>query len=87
MIYFEIGNGLSVSEPHKKCVIVNLIFNQQSLLFFCFCCTKTLRSAMTNLTLYCIVFEHLYSTPHCNKPTDALLIRIAPRKETSFKQR
>ena len=37
--------------------------------------------------LYFIVFEFVYSTPQQPWATEALLVRLALRKETSFKKR
>ena len=38
-----------------------------------------------NVYKYCIVFKYLYSAPQHGQ-TEALLVRLAPRKETSFKK-
>src|SRR6218665_252895 len=38
------------------------------------------------IVLYCIVFKYLYSTPQQLWQTEALLVRLAPRKETSCKK-
>jgi len=36
--------------------------------------------AFLGSTTDCFVFEHLYSAPHSSKPTQAIIIRLAPRK-------
>ena len=35
--------------------------------------------------LYCIVFKYLYSAPQQPWQTEALLVQLAPRKETSLR--
>jgi len=34
-----------------------------------------------------MIFKYLYSALNNRGPTEALLVRLAPRKETSFKKR
>jgi len=44
---------------------------------------------MNPIELYYIVFKYLYSAPQqpwANRETEALLVRLVPRKETSFKK-
>jgi len=38
------------------------------------------------IVLDSIVLKYLYSTLNSRGPTEALLVRLAPRKETSFKK-
>jgi len=46
-----------------------------------------MRSATYCIVLYCIVFEYLYSVPlSSHGQAEALLVRLAPRKETSVKK-
>jgi len=39
-----------------------------------------------HFVLHCIVFKYLYSAPQQPWQTEVLLVRLAPRKETSFKK-
>lgn len=38
------------------------------------------------ILLYCIVFEHFFSAPLSSKPTETLLVWLAPRKETFLEE-
>ena len=76
------GYGFSEA-PHKPGL---LIISMQISLFNCLILHYwNIRFALLPIVfycivLYCIVFKYLYSAPNSHRQTEALLVRLAPRK-------